>query len=548
MYSGPRSDVKRWLWQVCGVDVPLDVDEASFLVDFLTNPTSAIDAAKINAQAHSFVEATRKDRQADAQAEEQVQRAMEAASSGAADATAALAAAAAQLQPKAAQPGSPAAHPDLYESYATYAGIAEGEPSPQDSPAPVRVHFAVEEVEPTTAVQPTKKQHKQLGHADSVENSNNSKSAQGQPGASASPPVDDSSSLLDCAASPPLRSPVESSAGLAPPSSSVGGVKRLGRRPMHSTAGALPVSDLSHIHARYLKSKWHAHVQTAHSLTQQSSEDCPSLDPTVWSAYTRANFSSAHPHPSSVHLRLCFGRQWLLFKRNVSVLLPRLAKALLIGLLYGLLFFRLRPSDFMEKLAVAMYGALFAAMTNLSELPVASEARNVIAKQIDAGFFPATPYYAGVLCMHLPLTILESTVYGTFIYWISNVSKKQTSGCKRKDIAGGRWLTCAFLCVFFPLFVQMAPDAGRFFFYLLVCFVASNAMATFYRFVSYMYGCTDAHHGTARLPLRPPLLYRCSCVVIRLCFDCPCFLVCSALRIPMWRSSWICPSSFSSSF
>jgi hypothetical protein len=65
VYHGLRTDIKRWLWRVCGLDVPVDVDEASFLVDFLADPEMAYESARLLAQTQSFVQSTRAAREQD---------------------------------------------------------------------------------------------------------------------------------------------------------------------------------------------------------------------------------------------------------------------------------------------------------------------------------------------------------------------------------------------------------------------------------------------------------------------------------------------------
>jgi hypothetical protein len=76
---------------------------------------------------------------------------------------------------------------------------------------------------------------------------------------------------------------------------------------------------------------------------------------------------------------------------------------------------------FCFAVTVLLVGQIFAAMTNLSELPVASEARNVIAKQLDAGFYRASPYTVAACSMHVPVTLVESLCYSTLFYWLAGL-------------------------------------------------------------------------------------------------------------------------------
>jgi ABC-type multidrug transport system permease subunit len=95
---------------------------------------------------------------------------------------------------------------------------------------------------------------------------------------------------------------------------------------------------------------------------------------------------------------------------------------------------------------------MFGAFANLTELPVASEARNVVAKQIDAGFFPSLSYTLSVCLMHLPITIIEALIFGTLVY-------------------------------FMPGFTY---EPGRYFFFLFLMFLNSNAISVFFRSISYV--------------------------------------------------------------
>jgi hypothetical protein len=218
---------------------------------------------------------------------------------------------------------------------------------------------------------------------------------------------------------------------------------------------------MADLHRRYRLSRWflrhaHAHDKDSHLSAAPGGEYTTkfvptTLDPKQWSHYTRASFGQPTPHPPMRHMALCWSRQFKLFIRAVTIMIPRMAKAFLIGLCYGLLFFQLSDAQFAEKLAVVMYAGIFAAMTNLSELPVASEARNVIAKQLDAGFYRASPYTVAACAMHIPVTLVESLCYSTLFYWLAGLE----------------------------------ADGGRFLFHLLLCVMASNCMAVMYRFISY---------------------------------------------------------------
>ena len=90
-------------------------------------------------------------------------------------------------------------------------------------------------------------------------------------------------------------------------------------------------------------------------------------------------------------------RQSKLFWRNKQVLKPRIFQAILMGVVYGTLFYQLALSDFSSKMGLLLYLTMFGAFANLSELPVAAEARAVVTKQLDSSFYPTLPYIFSVI-------------------------------------------------------------------------------------------------------------------------------------------------------
>ena len=114
-----------------------------------------------------------------------------------------------------------------------------------------------------------------------------------------------------------------------------------------------------------------------------------------------------------------------------------------------------------------MYLTMFGAFANLSELPVAAEARAVVTKQLDSSFYPTLPYIFSVIFLSVPLLIIETLIFGTLMYWL-------------------------------PGFV---PEAGRYFFWLFLLFCGSLALSTFFRTISYEH--TPTHTQRSPLALMP---------------------------------------------
>jgi hypothetical protein len=161
-------------------------------------------------------------------------------------------------------------------------------------------------------------------------------------------------------------------------------------------------------------------------------------------------------------------------------------QSIIMGLVIGSLFYQLAHDQFSDRMGLLLYVIMFGAFANLTELPVASEARNVIAKQIDAGFYPAPAYTLSVNIMHLPITIIEALIFG------QETCERIMGACgTRSGRLDAYFISFSFspcLCAgtlvyWLPGF---APDAGRFFFFLFIMFLNSNALSVFFRGISYV--------------------------------------------------------------
>jgi len=174
--------------------------------------------------------------------------------------------------------------------------------------------------------------------------------------------------------------------------------------------------------------------------------------PGQWSPYTLKQFCAKYPHSFWRHLAYNLSRQRKLVTRNKALAPPRLFQAMLIGFVLGTLFMNLGADEYPARFGLILYMLMSGAFSNLSEVPLADEARNVVSRQIEAGFFPATAYVLSVAIVHIPLTVLEALIYTSWIYWLP----------------------------------EFTYDAGRYFFFLLMYIVISNAFSVFFRSISYL--------------------------------------------------------------
>ncbi len=107
------------------------------------------------------------------------------------------------------------------------------------------------------------------------------------------------------------------------------------------------------------------------------------------SPFTRAQLFSAHSWSVWHHTRVCLHRQSQFYARSPEFIFPRLFQSIFMGLVFGSLFYQLGTSnsDFSPRLGLMLSSLIFAAFANMSEVPVASEFKMVVYKQIDAGMY-----------------------------------------------------------------------------------------------------------------------------------------------------------------
>ena len=204
---------------------------------------------------------------------------------------------------------------------------------------------------------------------------------------------------------------------------------------------------------RWRRSSDFADLNNESSVALKANQSDPknALEPSNWIHFTKAQFAQDFPRSRFQHLKMCLARQRLLTVRNRQVFMPRFFQAVLVGIIFGTLFYQLDPSDFDSRFGVTLYVVMYTAFSNLSELPVASEARAVVTKQLDSSFFPSLPYVFSVIIVAIPIIVIEIIIFSLWMYWMTG----------------------------------FAADAGRFFFFVLTLLSSSLALSTFFRSISY---------------------------------------------------------------
>lgn len=198
----------------------------------------------------------------------------------------------------------------------------------------------------------------------------------------------------------------------------------------------------------------------AAAVASRSDLASKAMNVSSWSPYTKSQYGREFPHSTVRHTALCCQRQMKLIGRNLTMVIPRIFNAILMGFVYGTLFFQLQQSDFSSRLGIIQNAVMFMAFANFQELPVAAEGKQVVVRQINAGFYPSFAYTAAVNLLTLPLASLEAITFGVLVYFIPGFNL----------------------------------DAGRFFFFLFLLLSVSSAMSQTFRTITYLAANADVAH------------------------------------------------------
>ena len=287
--------------------------------------------------------------------------------------------------------------------------------------------------------------------------------------------------------------------------------------------------------SRFRASRDYAELMTTAQAGRKMIETEPrfALQPSQWSAYSRDQYARPFPHSWAHHFHMAVTRQSKLFWRNKQVLAPRLFQAVLMGIVYGTLFYKLALSDFSSKMGLLLYLVMFGAFANLSELPVAAEARAVVTKQLDASFYPSIPYIFSVIFLGLPLAIVETLIFGSMMYCRIAPLPRISSHLSIASLT--HWLCCAVPGTGCRA-SRRRPGASS-------SFSSSSSSARW----PCPHSSAPSHTGTRSCspthPVSHPLL---RCLTSPSPSSLP-LSPCAVLPIPMWRVKWTSPSSSSSS-
>jgi len=148
---------------------------------------------------------------------------------------------------------------------------------------------------------------------------------------------------------------------------------------------------------------------------------------------------------------LLLARQFAILRRNHVLILARLGSSILMGIVLATVFEDAPPAIFSIRFGLTLFSCIFLGFSNNAELPMSFLSRRVVWRHVDAGLYSPAAYLLALVTVSLPLLLLNDAVYGSLVYWPTNY----------------------------------APEASRFFFYLLVITLVDLSMGAYLRALAY---------------------------------------------------------------
>ena len=249
------------------------------------------------------------------------------------------------------------------------------------------------------------------------------------------------------------------------------------------------------LNTAFLQSSYAADISASRKAAAASAVP---FDLAAASPYTRAQFCSAQSHSVMEHFSINLGRAGKIMRRNGGFWGPRIFQSIFLGFIFGGLFYQIEPSNYQARLGLIVFASASIGFANAAEIPFASEGKDVVYKQVDAGFYSAASYVWSVMIWQMPLAVCESVIFSSIVYFM----------------------------------VGFDLDAGRFFFFLLVIFMTNVSVGCIFRACAYA-----AHNQDVANQMSAP--------IVGIMFVFAGFLILEE-KIPRWLiwNFWISPFSW----
>jgi len=201
-------------------------------------------------------------------------------------------------------------------------------------------------------------------------------------------------------------------------------------------------------------------------LDEKGREKYPALDLDQYKSLTpteesKQMFKLGYRLPFFALLSIVTLRQARVVMRNLQVLIPRVIMAVVLGAIYGSIYWNIATEDYILRLSAAMIAGTQILFGNFVEIPIAAQSDLVIKKQISQRLYGPWVVQIASYFTSIPINALEALIYTIILYWCN-----------------GNY-----------------PGPGQFFLYLIVLVCTSIHVSNFFRFLSAL--CKTEQNATA---------------------------------------------------
>ena len=162
-------------------------------------------------------------------------------------------------------------------------------------------------------------------------------------------------------------------------------------------------------------------------------------------------YGRATAHGTGKHLALLVARQAKVVLRNPAVSFGRVFQFVVLGCIFGSIYYKLSLDNFVTKISLAMFACSAVSFASFAEIPAVFVGKKVAAKQMDGGFFSPSSFVLSVIVNALPAALLSTFIFATIMYWM----------------------------------VGYANDAGRYFFFVLALVAHEQATSALFRLFAF---------------------------------------------------------------
>ena len=170
-------------------------------------------------------------------------------------------------------------------------------------------------------------------------------------------------------------------------------------------------------------------------------------------AAQRAQFACATVGSAAAHTALLVSRQAKIVKRNPAVSIGRIMQFIILGSIFGSVYFKIPADNFIVKISMSIFAASAVSFASFAEIPAIFVGKRTAARHIKTAFYSPFSYVLSVAINSLPAGLFSTFLFSTILYWM-----------------------CGF-----------ANDGGRYIFFVLaiVCHeLSTSALFRFYSFAA----------------------------------------------------------------